>query len=42
MKNPSPEIFLEITEFHSFIVKDFRDSFYIQGKVLLEILLKLE
>ena len=37
-KNPSPEIFLEITEFHSFIVKDFRDSFYIQGKVLLEIL----
>ena len=29
MKNPSPEIFLEITEFHSFIVKDFRDSVYI-------------
>ena len=36
------EIFLEITEFHSLIVKDFRDSVYIQGKVLLEILLKLE
>ena len=29
MKNPSPEVFLEIREFHSFIVKDFRDSVYI-------------
>ena len=27
------EFFLEITEFHSLIVKDFRDSVYIQGKV---------